>query len=111
MSAEWPKVSKRDILRALQACYYVLHISIVTDTEFDELEKEYEEATDKRLPVGSDQKDTYTDTEWSLALYFAMRHAWLAQGFKGADIPAMKEKLNPKQAHLKSQLIPKNGKG
>lgn len=104
MEPNWPTISKRDILRALQACYYVLAVSIVEDTEFDMLQKEWEKETGKELPVGGDTKDSYTDTEWSLALYFAFKKAWADKGFKGSKIPPMNEKLNPKQAKVKKGL-------
>lgn len=70
---KWPKPSKRDTLRALQCCYYVFHKPVIQDHEFDALEKEYEAATGKVLPVGSDRKGDYTETEYALALYFGFR--------------------------------------
>lgn len=113
MSAlEWPKIPKRDILRALQACYYVLHTSVVEDHEFDALQKEYKAATGRDIPVGSDMRDSYTDTEWSLALYFALKHRWSQAGVESRDIPKMKEGKNPKQVFVDKHFgDPKHGKG
>jgi len=70
---KWPRPSKRDTLRALQCCYYVFKKTVISDSDFDALEKEWEEATGKELPIGSDNKGDYTETEYALALYFGFR--------------------------------------
>lgn len=69
---KWPKPSKRDTLRAAQAAYYALKSPFLSDLEFDWLEAEYEKESGRSLPVGSDSKLDYTETEWALALYFCL---------------------------------------
>lgn len=68
-------IPDRDILRALQLCYYVDSLSLVSDYDFDMMEKAYEEESGEELPVGSDSQEDYTEAERALALYlqFALR--------------------------------------
>jgi hypothetical protein len=73
---QWLELPKRDVLRAAQAAYYVLKNPFISDYDFDRLEKDYEKETGRCLPVGSDNKQDYTEPEWALALYFAFRHLY-----------------------------------
>lgn len=77
---KWPEPSRRDVLRAAQAAYYVLKMPFMSDYEFDRLEKEYEKETGRELPVGSDNKLDYTEPEWSLTMYFAFRFLYEKAG-------------------------------
>lgn len=81
-----PKPSKRDTLRALQCCYYVFNKPLLPDFDFDQLQKEWEAETGKRLPVGSDVKQDYTEPEYALALYFAFRQRFKDAGEKPKPI-------------------------
>lgn len=83
---KWPRPSKRDTLRALQCCYYVFHQPLLTDPEFDHLQKEWEAETGKRLPIGSDNKKDYTEPEYALALYFGFRQRFKDAGEKPKPI-------------------------
>lgn len=58
-----------DMVMACRYAYYVLHKPILTDVDYDRLEKDYTMVND-RLPVGSERKEDYTEAQRSLALYF-----------------------------------------
>lgn len=64
----------RDFLFACRYAYYCLHRNIIPDDHYDQLEKRYrlehgEEGT-KCLPVGSSNKEDYTEAQKALAMYF-----------------------------------------
>ena len=62
-------IREYDILRALQYLYYVENVSVVSDYDFDMMEKAYEESTGQELPVGADLASDYTEAQRILALY------------------------------------------
>ena len=65
--SDWDK----DFIMACRYAYYCLHRHIVDDVHFDRLEAEYKAAHGKgALPVGSDQKEDYTEAQRALAMYF-----------------------------------------
>jgi len=64
---------ERDLIRALQFCYYVHALSIVDDKEYDRLQKEYEERTNDEIPIGSDLSHDYNSHEQRLAFYLIHR--------------------------------------
>lgn len=88
MKAKWPKIPKRDMLRAAQAAYYVLKNPFLSDEEFDKLEKEFEKEEGGALPIGSDNKLDYTEPEWSLALYFAFSRLYIIANQKPKPMAA-----------------------
>lgn len=65
----FPPTLERDILRALQFCYYVENESLVSDYHFDMMEKAYELESGRELPVGSTIAREYSERERALALY------------------------------------------
>lgn len=88
---KWPKLPKRDLLRAAQCCYYVLRNPFLADDDFDRLEKDYKK-DGGALPIGSDNKLDYTAGEYALALYFAFNRCATIAGKKphpmAADVPS-----------------------
>jgi hypothetical protein len=73
-----------DMIRALQCAYYCHHRNIVSDEEYDQMEKDYEMINGANtIPVGSDNPRDYTEAQRALALYFL---------FSGHFLPA---KSNP----------------
>jgi len=58
-----------DILRALQLSYYVGNISLVSDYDYDMMEKEYRAKTGKEMEIGADDPFDYTPAQRALALY------------------------------------------
>lgn len=65
----FPPTLDLDILRALQICYYVNNLSLISDYHFDMMEQLYEKETGESLPVGSESLDSYTEAQRALALY------------------------------------------
>ncbi len=62
---------ERDLIFAFRYAYYCLGRSIVTDYHYDHLEKEYLLANGgAELPVGSSNKEDYTEAQRALAMYF-----------------------------------------
>lgn len=70
-----PKLERTDFeLDMLMACryaYYCCAFSIVPDTEYDRMEKDYVMVCGE-LPVGSSSKESYTPAQRALALYFML---------------------------------------
>lgn len=60
-----------DMLRACQYTYYCKGHSIVPDSRYDEMEKDFE-LLQHKLPVGSDKPDDYHPRVRALALYFLL---------------------------------------
>ena len=58
-----------DFLMACRCAYYCDAISIISDQDYDEQQKEYELLNDP-LPVGSSLKEDYTPAQRALAIYF-----------------------------------------
>jgi hypothetical protein len=59
------------MVMACRYAYYVLTKSILTDYEYDALEKDYT-MVNGPLPVGSSNKADYTEAQRALALYFLL---------------------------------------
>lgn len=64
-----PKTFARDLVRAYQYLYYVNAMSLISDPEYDRLQKDYEAETGDVIPVGSDRILDYTKAEQTLAVY------------------------------------------
>ena len=58
-----------DMIMALRCAYYVHSVSVVPDHEYDAMEKEHE-LLHGPLPVGSDQRESYTPAQRALCMYF-----------------------------------------
>lgn len=67
-----PRTFQRDVLRAYQLAYYVHADPLISDYDFDMLERAYQTANETCLPVGSDFLGDYTKAEQALERYLRL---------------------------------------
>ena len=65
-------IALRDILMALRWAYYVKGMSLVTDYEYDKLEKEFIAQGGPPLPVGSSNPEDYPPGIRALGVYLIL---------------------------------------
>lgn len=64
---------EHDLLRALQYTYYTMGVSLVSDQQYDTMQRAYEDQYETSFPVGSDSARDYTRAEEHLAYYLEAR--------------------------------------